>query len=743
MVQGVGFRPFVFNLAKALGLSGFVRNDGRGVCIEVQGAKSAVRAFLNAVRRDAPPLSRITAMESFEVAPVGDEKKFLIADSSPADGNVTPVSPDMDVCDDCLREMFDPADRRHRYPFINCTNCGPRYTIVKKTPYDRPFTSMSEFAMCPECEREYHDPENRRFHAQPNACPVCGPSLSLYDARWQRAEADDVIKAVSRMLKDGAIAAIKGVGGYHLACDALNAEAVERLRQRKIRKEKPFAVMAASVADAREIVRIGVAEEGVLTSREKPIILLRKKREVAGIAPGLDEYGVFLPYAPLHHLLFADGAPRLLVATSGNISDEPIVFDEAELKERMGGIADCHLTHNRPIVWRCDDSVVRVLDAGGISTVRRSRGYVPSMIPATSKFPEILACGGDLKNVFCLTKGDAVIPGPHVGDLMNAEAFRSFKGSIGHFKNVFRIAPKIVAVDMHPAYVSSNYGRSLGLPVVEVQHHHAHVASVMAENGLKGEVIGVALDGTGYGPDGTTWGGEFLTCSYASFKRAGHFPALKLPGGDKAAKEPWRVAVAVLHEVYGDDFLNLPLAMDIGVARAERVVSMLKAGVNCPASTGAGRWFDAVSSILGVSHFNEYEGRSPMLLESVADKGVRGELEFSMGADGAVSFDAIIREIVDLKEKGEGVPKIAALFHNTIAKVVFDLCARIGAEAGLRDVCLGGGVFQNKTLLVKAAGLLELGGFRVYLPKNLPINDGGLSLGQAVVAAHSHAAGRI
>ena len=733
VVQGVGFRPFVYNLAKKLRLSGFVRNDSKGVYIEVQGEETDLEKFLAALGRDAPPLARISGVNSADIAALEDAPPFVILESSPSGSDVTPVSPDMDVCDDCLREMLDPADRRHRYPFINCTNCGPRYTIVRRTPYDRPFTSMAEFAMCPLCEKEYHDPTNRRFHAQPNACPVCGPSLSLYDEKWKKIQTGDPIKILAGMLRDGAIAAIKGIGGYHLACDALDDGAVERLRQRKVRKEKPFAIMAASIGVAREFMEINGDEERLLLSREKPIVLLRAKAVIPGIAPGLGEYGIFLPYTPLHHLLFAGGAPRLLVMTSGNISDEPIVFDSAELRERLAGIADAHLTHDRPIVWRCDDSVARV-SRGSTALIRRSRGYVPSSIETKNRFPEILACGGDLKNVFCLAKENIVIPGPHIGDLWNAEAFRSFKESIAHFKSVFRIEPKIVAVDAHPGYFSSNYGRSLGLPTIEVQHHHAHVASVMAENGLKGEAIGVALDGTGYGTDGLIWGGEVLVCSYASFNRVGHFPSLKLPGGDKAAKEPWRVATAVLHGIFGDGVLDTRFAREIGLKKVEGVVSMINADVNCHGSTSAGRWFDAVSSIIGVSHFNDFEGRSPMLLESVADRTEKGIFDCGVGADGAVSFDAMIKEICLMTDRGVAPGKIASMFHNTIANVVLKLCAKAGRDTGLRNVCLGGGVFQNQLLSGMVVGLLERGGFSVFLPKQLPINDGGISFGQTVIA---------
>ncbi|MBI3794980.1 MAG: carbamoyltransferase HypF [Nitrospinae bacterium] len=733
VVQGVGFRPFIYNLAKRHGLSGFVLNDGKGALMEAQGAGAVLDLFVKAVRGEAPQLAKISFLHFSKIAPVENENIFRIAESLPSVAETTMVSPDTDVCDDCLAEMLNPADRRFLYPFINCTNCGPRYTIVRQTPYDRPYTSMSGFDMCPECRAEYEDPSNRRFHAQPNACQKCGPSLELLDARWTTVRGDPINKTVE-FLNGGAIVAIKGVGGYHLACDALNVNAVRLLRERKVRKEKPFALMVRDLEAARGYFEISRAEEELLLSREKPIVLLKGKIELRGIAPGLVEHGLFLPNTPLQHLLFACGAPRVLVMTSGNISDEPIVFEDEGLKERLSDVADYFLTNNRPIVWRCDDSVVRVAN-GATAVVRRSRGFVPSAIQSGFSFPEILACGGDLKNVFCLAKGSLAIPGPHIGDLWNAEAFRSFKASIEHFKNVFRIEPKNVAVDMHPGYFSSNHGRSLGLPVTEVQHHHAHVASVMAENGLVGSVIGVALDGTGYGPDGTIWGGEVLICSYDSFKRAGHLPKIRIAGGDKSAKEPWRIGAAVLRHVFGDSALDLNYAGNIGVKKMEAVFSAISANVNCHDSTSAGRWFDAVSSILYVCQHNGFEGQAPMMLEAMADKVETGEFDFEIGSDGAVSFDETVRSLVVMAENGGDFGKISAMFHNTVARVVLRLCEKARAETGLKEVCLGGGVFQNQLLLSRTLRNLNDAGFKAFLPQNLPINDGCLSFGQAVIAA--------
>jgi len=740
IVQGVGFRPFVYNLAARLGLTGYVLNNRLGVTIEIQGGLDACIRFVKSLEEEPPPVARIALVNVSPMEPVENEAGFRIMESSAAGDDVTLISPDNDVCPDCLREMMDPADRRHRYPFINCTNCGPRYTIIRQTPYDRPSTSMSSFKMCPDCQKEYDDPADRRFHAQPVACPACGPSLALFDAEWNRVETGDPITDVASFLPRGKIVAIKGIGGYHFACDAANADAVEELRRRKMRKEKPFAVMAASLEKARAVAHTGELEEKLLLSRERPIVLLRKKHGGGicdAVAPGMREYGVFLPYTPIQHLLFAAGAPETLVMTSGNISDEPIAFADGELRERLSGICDYHLTHDRPIVWRCDDSIVRAFGATTMY-LRRSRGFVPSPIFLEKDVPQILACGGDLKNVFCLAKGTTVFPGPHIGDLINTEANRSFTESIEHFKKIFRIRPELAAVDMHPNYFSSGYGRHLGLPVVEVQHHHAHIASVMAEHRLEREVIGVALDGTGYGTDGASWGGEVLACDYRGFTRVGHFPYLRLPGGDKAAKEPWRTATAVLHETFGESFLYLhpDFTEAVGEKNAQNVVAMLEANLNCPRSSGAGRWFDAVASILLVSHANAFEGQSPMLLESMADASEEREFSFGIGDNGSLQFDNMVRELACMAETESGRIKGATKFHNTVARAMYELVARGGKERGIKDVCLGGGVFQNAFLLSRLVRLLEGGGFTVYLPKQLPINDGGLALGQLMVALH-------
>ncbi len=737
VVQGVGFRPFVYNAAAKLKLAGIVFNSKKGVEIEIEGSANACQDFIAHLEKDPPPLARIDQVASTRIEPKG-ETGFTIVTSHPEGAEVPLISKDWDVCTDCLREMMDAADRRHRYPFINCTNCGPRYTLITKAPYDRPYTSMAGFPMCPDCQREYDDPTNRRFHAQPNACPVCGPRLTLRGAAWEEIECADHIGETARLLREGKILAIKGVGGYHFACDARNGAAVDALRERKMRKDKPLAVMSNSIDDIAEYANLSGAHSSVLLSRKKPIVLVNKKSETAlaeGIAPGLREFGVFLPYTPVQHLLFAANAPAALVMTSGNISDEPIVFTEEEMAERLGGIADFYLTHNRPIVWRCDDPVIRIVGDHAM-ILRRSRGFVPVPVQLAKEVARpILACGGDLKNVFCLAKGENAFLGPHIGDLVNAEANRNFRESIEHFKGLFGIMPELVAVDMHPRYQSSEYGRRLGLPVVEVQHHHAHIASVMLENRVEGEVIGVALDGTGYGPDGTIWGGEILACSYAKFQRLGHFPALKLPGGDKAAKEPWRVATALLYETFGDGFKELlpAFAAKVGEKKIDGITGMVDAGLNCPLSTGAGRWFDAVASILMVRQVNAFEGQAPMMLESIADPSEEGVFPFGIGEDGTLQFDHMVRELACMGETEAGRGAGAAKFHNTIALAVAESCVRARNITGLNDVCLGGGSFQNALLLKKLEPLLTERGFKMFLPRQVPINDGGLALGQLAV----------
>lgn len=738
IVQGVGFRPFAYHLAKRLRLNGHILNNKSGVTIEVEGAHAACEKFTDLLHKEAPPLSRIADVSAQPLAVVQDPD-FKILHSRDQGDDIALISPDFDVCDPCVEELLDPGNRRYGYPFINCTDCGPRYTLIRKTPYDRPLTSMSGFRMCAECQAEYDDPKNRRFHAQPNACPVCGPAVTLLDAQGKNIESRDPITHVKTHLENGKIVAIKGVGGYHLACDAANEEAVAALRERKFRKEKPFAVMSKDVETIRQYARVNDSERKLLESREKPIVLLKKEypeQLAPSVAPHLREYGVFLPCTPLHHLLLnGDDTPLALIMTSGNLSEEPIVFEEDPLLERLGGVADYFLTHNRPIVWRCDDSIVRA-DKDKALLLRRSRGWVPAPVFIHKKSPPMLACGGDLKSVFCLAKGNTVFPGPHMGDLENAEAFDSFRRSIEHFKSIFHIEPEYVVVDKHPRYFSSGYGRSLGLPAIEVQHHHAHMASVMLENHLDEEVIGLALDGTGYGDDHTIWGGEIMVCGFREFTREFHFPGIRLPGGDQAVKEPWRIAVSLLYDLFGNNLLEAhpKFTSAIGADKIKQVVSMLKAGVNCPLAASAGRLFDAVASLLLLRHKNSFDGQAPMLLESAADPKIEDAFDFSLGQNGEIDFKAMLHQLIDFANGAADMAKPAAMFHNTIAQALTACCIKIKKERGINEVCLGGGVFQNIFLLRRLESLLKREGFNVFLPRQLPVNDGGLAVGQLAVA---------
>jgi len=739
IVQGVGFRPFVFRLAEEENLSGWVLNDSLGVLAEVEGSGASVRNFERRLQSDAPPLARVQGVEGEDVAATG-ETGFVIRASGRGEGRTTLISPDVATCADCLREIFDPSDRRHRYPFTNCTNCGPRFTIIRDIPYDRPKTTMAPFTMCATCQHEYEDPRDRRFHAQPNACPRCGPMLRLVDFRGRTLHTDDPIHRAAHFLHEGKIVAVKGLGGFHLACDATNDAAVKRLRRRKGREEKPLAVMASSLARVEEFARVRPEDRQFLESLERPIVLLLKK-EPGPIAPSVAPHsryvGVMLPYTPLHHLLLAEGF-EALVMTSGNLSDEPIVCDNDELMTRLHDVADYVLLHDREIYMPSDDSVVRA-DARGLKQMRRSRGYVPVPIPL-EEGPVILAVGPELRNTVALTRGPFVFLSQHVGDLRNAETHEFFLRTVEHMKKILDVDPVVVAHDMHPDYLSTRFALSLGtLRHVAVQHHHAHVASCMLEHGLTGKVIGVALDGTGYGPDTQTWGGEFLVADRVDFTRAGQFEYLPLPGSDRAVSEPWRTAFAALLLGHPDDWRTL----DIEFLRRhdgrdlETLAQMVERGVNCPLSSGAGRVFDAVSALLGVSERAGYEGQPAIELEAVAAEGVLDAYPYEVAAEDSrwvVHFARTYRAVVDDLRKGRDAGEISARFHNSIVEIVVDLVTRIAGDPPLKRVCLSGGVFQNRYLCDRVPPRLEALGFQVYEQSAVPANDGGIALGQAAVA---------
>jgi hydrogenase maturation protein HypF len=741
VVQGVGFRPFVYNLATGLGLAGLVGNDVDGVFVEVEGPAAAVREFLLLLERDAPPLARIEQVTTRAMAPQGSAS-FAIAASGPVPGSGQRralVSADTATCADCLRELSDPADRRFGYPFINCTNCGPRFTIVRDVPYDRPLTTMAEFTMCDRCAAEYHDPGNRRFHAQPVCCPACGPGLRLLEPDGNPLPGSPLALA-GDLLRQGRVLAVKGLGGYHLAADAACDRAVAALRARKHREDKPFAVMAADMPAVRRLCEADSAEAGLLTSQARPIVLLTRRpgaRIAPATAPGNRRLGIMLPYTPLHHLLL-EAADRVMVLTSGNVSDEPIAYRDDDALARLGGIADAFLTHDRAIHIRTDDSVTRVF-RGRPAPVRRSRGYVPEPISVRAGFPRpVLACGAELKNTFCLAKDYHAFVSHHIGDLENAETLRSFTEGIEHFRRLFDIDPGVVAHDLHPEYLSTKYAVDLAedgpVQLAGVQHHHAHIASCLADNGANGPVIGVAFDGTGYGADGTIWGGEFLVADLAGFERGGHLAPVPMPGGSAAIRQPWRMAAAYLGADPDPDHLDV---VRRNQARWAAVAAMARRGVNSPLTSSAGRLFDAVASILGVRDAINYEGQAAVELEQLADPGETGG--YPVGIEAGYPFRVrgsdLVHAVVDDLTAGVAVPVIAARFHHGVAALIEAGCLLLRERHGLDTVALSGGVFQNMLLLNEAVGRLEAHGFGVLVHSRVPCNDGGISLGQAVAAA--------
>ncbi|MGA2283675.1 MAG: carbamoyltransferase HypF [Candidatus Dormibacteria bacterium] len=744
VVQGVGFRPFVHGLAARLGLGGLVGNDGQGVFIEVEGGVDRLDAFLAALEAEAPPLAVIDRVETAPIAVVGSPE-FAIVPSDPGGEHQTLISPDTATCDACLGELFDPRNRRFRHPFINCTDCGPRFTIIRDVPYDRPLTTMAAFAMCADCAREYTDPGDRRFHAQPVCCPACGPSLRLVD-RHRAPIAGDPVAAVVELLRSGRVVAIKGLGGYHLAALATSEAAVATLRARKHREDKPFAVMVADLATARLLGEVGPAEERALASPRRPIVLLRRTPGDAvapSAAPGNRFLGVMLPYSPLHHLIARDLTVPF-VLTSGNVSDEPIAYRDDEALERLSGIADAFLTHDRAIHMRTDDSVIRVF-AGRETPLRRSRGFVPQPVTVARAFPRpVLGCGAELKSTFCLAKGRRAFVSHHIGDLENYETLRSYLEGIEHFMRVFDVRPEVVAHDLHPEYLSTKHALDLdGVDRVAVQHHHAHVAACLADNGEAGPVIGVAFDGLGFGSDGSMWGGEILVADLTSFRRAGHLAPVRMPGGVMAIREPWRMAAAHLDAAFGGDPPpGLPVMRD-HFDRWDAVTTLARTGTASPMTTSAGRLFDAVAAILGVRDRINYEGQAAAELEQLADPVETSAYPVAIedGEPFRIATGGLVRAVVADLGAGVAAPVVAARFHNGLADAAVAACRRVREGTGLSMAALSGGVFQNVLLTERvAAGLLH-GGFRVLTHSRVPPNDGGISLGQVVVAGARDAAG--
>jgi hydrogenase maturation protein HypF len=736
IVQGVGFRPFIYRLAKKQDIAGWVLNDDKGVYIEAEGQEKAIGDFIAGIRTEAPAMAVVENVIVQELMLRG-ETSFAIHQSPTAKMRNALVSPDIAICDDCKKEVLDETDRRFGYAFTNCTNCGPRYSIIKDVPYDRPKTTMGAFTMCVDCQKEYDDPLNRRFHAQPNACADCGPGYRLLD-RTGNAIKGEPLKRVHAFIMQGCIAAVKGIGGYHLACDAKNEKAVAVLRKRKFREDKPFAVMCGSMMAAKSICEISADEEKLLRSPIAPIVLLRKKTScdeilAAEVAPGNPCLGIMLPYAPVHYLLLAK--EDIWVMTSANRSEEPIAFRDGDAQERLGAIADVFLVHNREIHSRVDDSVMRMVQ-GAPYLMRRSRGMAPAPIRLAEKSISVLACGAEMKNTFCLTKGSAAFVSEHIGDLANQVTFRSYTGIIEHYKHLFEIVPRLLACDMHPEYLSTKYAHELSsdvLPLIEVQHHHAHIASVLAEHGEMDKVIGVAFDGTGYGDDACIWGGEFLLADCKSYERFGHFCYLPLPGGEKAAKEPWRQALWVLYLLYGDDLAKYqPEFVSTLPPNWQLLVQATKSGLNAPLSSSAGRLFDTAGSLLGIRNVNHYEGQSAIELERLANGAVGDVLPYKITAESEIDFLPVFRVLVENQTK-QTRAELAMSFHETMAAAIVDMVQRMSRATGIRKVALSGGVFQNKTLLDRVAARLP-DEYSMLLNRKVPPNDGGLSLGQAAVA---------
>jgi hydrogenase maturation protein HypF len=750
-VQGVGFRPFIYRLAREMNLPGWVKNSSQGVFLEVEGKQTELDSFLIRIAKEKPARSYIQSLEYSLLDPV-NFTRFAIVESDDTHDRTTLILPDIATCDQCLSEISDPLNRRYRYPFTNCTNCGPRFSIIESLPYDRPNTSMKSFAMCPDCRQEYENPDNRRFHAQPIACAVCGPMLQLWNGTGRTtASGDDALTAAAAAVREGSIVAIKGLGGFQFIADARNNLAVETLRRRKHREEKPFALMYPSLERVRDDCVVSPLEERLLCSPESPIVLLERMTGntrglvAPSVAPGNPSLGVMLPCTPLHHLLMREiGVP--VIATSGNLSDEPLCIDEQEAVERLSGIADLFLVHDRPIVRHVDDSIVRVI-LGRELVLRRARGYAPLPLRFSGSRSTILAVGGHLKNTIAVTSGDNVFLSQHIGDLENRQASETFQRVIDDFRALFSATPDCVAADLHPDYLSTKYAARSGIPVVSVQHHYAHVAACMAENELDGPVLGISWDGTGYGLDGTIWGGEFLLADDVSFTRAAAFRRFRLPGSGAAVKEPRRSALGVLYEIMGDDVFNPDepagrfLTQSFNDGEIKVLARMLAQKINSPWTTSAGRLFDAVASLCGLRQRIRFEGQAAMELEfAAAAENSDAVSPFSLleqrgtGPEPrhtVIDWEPVIRDLLDDLFDGAPPARVAGKFHNTLVEIIVAAAKRFGRQR----VVLTGGCFQNRILMEGAARRLEEEGFRPYWHQRVPPNDGGIALGQIVAAS--------
>jgi hydrogenase maturation protein HypF len=748
VVQGVGFRPFIYQLAQKHRMNGWVRNTSGCVEIEAEGTEAALATFKNEIESKAPPAARIEHIESKEI-PLSGGSGFSILQSIPKTGEYQLISPDLATCKECQQEIFDPENRRFRYPFTNCTNCGPRFTIIRDIPYDRPNTTMSSFKMCPDCQSEYDNPMDRRFHAQPNACPVCGPQLMLTDRHGIEIPGDPLSEAC-RLLRESKILAIKGLGGFLLACDATNENVVVLLRERKKRPSKPFAVMLSSINEAEKYCHMSQEERELLASPACPIVLLETKPGqglALSVAPGLRYLGVMLPYTPLHHLIMKEtGLP--LIMTSGNLSEEPIARDNDEALRRLKGIADYFLVHNRDIHVRYDDSVT-MHALGETRVIRRARGLAPEPIELAFRLPQILACGGELKSAFCLTRDNYAFLSQHVGDLENAETLENYEQIIQVYKKLFRIEPELIACDIHPDYLSTRYANEAALrsgpAAIPVQHHHAHIAALLAEHRLSGPIIGVAFDGTGYGGDGTIWGGEFLLADLKQFNRTAHLEQAPLPGGDSATRNPYRIASAYLYHFLGNEGLRkVGEIMKIDPGELDIIKTQVDRRLNTPMTSSAGRLFDAVSALLGIRQTIDYEAQAAIELEMAAS-GTSGydsqayPMELRMnGNKRIVMIGAMLEAIIKDIEHGLGKREISQRFHISFATMIAKVCKILADETGIKTAGISGGCFQNRLLLEMTAEAVKGQGLEVLTHRRVPANDGGIALGQAVIAAHFH-----
>lgn len=740
IVQGVGFRPFIYRIATRHSLTGFVQNRSDGVIVEVEGPEESIASFISGVNKELPPLADVSDISGEEIT-VRDDKVFQISESETSGLGKVHITPDIATCGECFKELFDPEDRRFRYPFINCTNCGPRLTIIKDIPYDRINTSMSCFPMCPLCQSEYENPADRRFHAEPNACPACGPSLELLDEEGNALPEKDPIHKTIALLLEGYVVAIKGLGGFHLAVDAANDEAVKRLRSRKFREEKPLAIMVKDIDIAARISRIGKEEEALLLSPQRPIVLAGKRESdvvSSAVAPGVSDLGIMLPYTPLHHMLLEKHI-QALIMTSANQVDEPICIANREAIKRLKGIADYFLIHNRDILVRCDDSIATV-SAVKKRMLRRSRGFAPKPIILKRSYPEILALGPQMKTTLCILKGNFAFLSPHIGDMETPEARDFYRESLALMQKIAECKPDIIACDLHPAYYTTKLAEDLpSSRIIRVQHHHGHIVSAMAENDIEGEVIGLAMDGTGYGLDGTVWGGEFLVADEANFTRIGHIMNYLLPGGEKAIREPWRIAISLFKEAYGDNWPGVAERLKIVPKKNyyETMDRIMTHRFNSPVTSSLGRLFDGVAAILGIRQNVTFEGQAAMELEATAKGNAGIILPFDISETDDVfclDFSPMIRKIVDEIMAGRSREEVAYSFHLTLPVAFRSMAEAIRKRTGLNRVVLSGGCFQNRILTEETIAELEKAAFVIFFHDVLPTNDGCISLGQAVCA---------